>query len=66
MTIHWWTAVVAPNGEQTRESTGTADQRAAQYYEHQKRGTVARDWLNLRLQYRGKNTESADVTVTSQ
>ena len=39
---YWWVRFTAPNGEQVRESTGTADRRSAQEYEDQKRAALWR------------------------
>lgn len=50
---YWWVRFTAPNGEQIRESTGTADRRAAQEYEDQTRAALWRQHkLGERPRYR--------------
>ena len=50
---YWWVRFTAPNGEQIRESAGTADRRAAQEYEDQKRAALWRQHkLGERPRYR--------------
>ncbi len=50
---YWWVRFTAPNGEQIRESTGTADRRDAQEYEDQKRAALWRQHkLGERPRYR--------------
>ena len=50
---YWWVRFTAPNGEQIRESAGTADRRAAQEYEDKKRAALWRQHkLGERPRYR--------------